>query len=158
MLKILSIYPTDPAMIEASTASILLRRLSSVLFDLPPDLLSIDTICHIRRSKVYVEDTLPVLAVLYSTEFLTYIATDPNPTSSSKQHEYDNEELSSFNKKKRKHRNTASFKFDTSPFQKLGAKIPFSYAEAVQMAWDISDELKRILQVCQSLLQFQIYS
>ena len=160
MLKILSIYPTDPALVEASTASVLLQRLSSVLFALPPGLFSINTIRHIGRSKVYVEDALPVLAVLYSTEFLTYIATDPSPL---EEHEHDNEAFSSFasrNKKqkksKRKHRNTASI--DISPFQKLGVKIPFSYAEAVQMARDISDKLKSLLQVCRRLLQFQIYS
>ena len=158
MLKILSIYPTDPALVEASTASMLLRRLSSVLFALPPHLFSTYTIRHIGRSKVYVEDALPVLAVLYSTEFLTYIAIDPL-----EEHESDNEEFSGFavrNKKqkksKQKHRNTASI--DISPFHKLRAKIPFSYVEAVQMARDISDELKRVLQVCRSLLQFQIYS
>ena len=163
MLKILSIYPTDPALVEASTASILLRRLSSVLFALPLDLFPTDTIRHIGRSKVYVEDALPVLAVLYSTEFLTYIATDPNPTSPSEEPEYDNEEFLGFagrNKKqkklKRKHRNTASI--DISPFHKLGAKIPFSYVEAVQMARDISSKLKRVLEVGERLLQFKIYS
>ena len=159
MLKILSIYPTDPALVEASTASILLRRLSSVLFALPPHIFSTDTIRHIGRSKIYVEDALAVLAVLYSTEFLTYIATDPaNPTSPSEEPEYDNDAVRNNQQKKskQKHRNAASI--DISPFHKLGAKIPFSYVEAVQMARDISNKLKRVLQVCRRLLQFQIYS
>lgn len=160
--RILDTYPTDPALIEASSASILLRRLSSVIFALPPDLFSSDTIRHIGEYKVYVEHTFPALTLLCSTDFSTCITTDYTPASALEDPEYDNEEFSGFfvrNKKqkksKRKNKNTAST-IDLTPFHKLGAKVPLNNAEASQMAHEINDDLKMILKVGRRLPRFHI--
>ncbi|KAF8554534.1 hypothetical protein OG21DRAFT_1462307 [Imleria badia] len=156
--KILDTFPTNPALVEASFASILLRRLSSVLFALPPDLFSTDMIRHIGRYKVYVEDALPVLTLLCTAEFSAYITPDQAPTSPLEEPEYDNEEFSGFlvrNKKqkksKRKNKSTAST-IDMTPFHKLGVKLPSNNAEASEMTRDISDDLKMILKSYLELL------
>ncbi|KAF8439470.1 hypothetical protein L210DRAFT_3480852 [Boletus edulis BED1] len=156
--RILDTYPTDPALVDASSAGILLRRLSSIMFALPPDLFSTDIFRRIGRYKVYVEDVFPVLSLLLSTEFSTCITTDATPTSPLEDPEYNDEEFSGFlvrNKKqkkpKRKIKNNAPA-IDMAPFHKLGSKVPLSNAEASQMARDITDDLKMILKFYLELL------
>ena len=125
--RILDTYPTDPALVEASSTSMLLRRLSPVISTLPPDLLSADTIRRrIERHKVYVEDAMPVLTLSCCTDFSRF---------------------SMGNKKqKRKNKNTTPT-IDMTPFRKLGAKVPSNNVEASQMARKICDDLKMILNV-----------
>jgi len=156
--RILDTYPTDPALIEASSASMLLRRLSSVVFAFPPDLLSTDTIRRrIGRYKVYVEDALPVLALSCSTDFSTSITVDATPGSVLEVPEYNDEEFSGYSmrnktrmKSKRKNENTAST-IDVALFHKLGVKVPLNNAEASQIASEISDNFKMILKVRRGL-------
>lgn len=162
MHKILDTFPTDPALVGSSFTSILLQRLSSVLFALPPDLLSTDSIRHIGRYKIYVEDALPVLTLLCVADFSACITTDQAPTSPLEDPGYDHEEFSGFlvrNKKqkkpKRKNKTTTSA-INMAPFHQLGAKVPSSNAEASLMAREISGEFKMILKVCPRFSQFQI--
>jgi len=125
--RILDTYPADPALVEASSASMLLRRLSSVTFALPPDLFSTDTIrLRIKRHKVYVEDAMSALTLSRCTDF----------SRSSVRNK----------KQKRKNKNTAST-IDMTPFRKLGVKVPSNNAEASQMTRKICDDLKMILKV-----------
>jgi hypothetical protein len=162
--RILDTYPTDLALVEASSASMLLRRLSSVIFALPPPLFSTDAIHHIGRYKVYVEHAFPALALLSSTDFSTCITTDSTSATALEDPEPDNEEFSGFfvrNKKqkkaKRKNKNTAStIQVDVTPFHKLGAKVPLNDAEASQMARETRDDLKMILKVRRRLPRVQI--
>ena len=156
--KVLGDYPTNPALVVSSFTSSLLRRLASVLFALPPDLFSAETVRHIGRYKVYVEDALPVLILLCSADFSTCNAIDPSLPSAIEDPQYDNEEFSGFlvrNKKQKKlRRKTKStpFVIDVKPFNKLGAKVPLNNSEASQMACEIRDDLKMILKVCPRLL------
>ncbi|KAI9567009.1 hypothetical protein HD554DRAFT_2039900 [Boletus coccyginus] len=129
--RILDTYPTDPALVEASSASMLLRRLSSVIFALPPDLLSTDTIRRIERHKVYVEGAMPVLTLSCSTDFSRF---------------------SMGNKKqKRKNKNTTPT-IDMTPFRKFGATVPSNNAVASQISRKISGDLKMILKFYLELL------
>ena len=164
VLRIMDIYPTDPALAEGSFASALLQRLSSVTFSLPPDLFSSDTVRQIGRHKIYVEDALPVLALLCSSDFSSCTTTDPTPTSALGDPEYDNEEHSGFfvrhkkqNKIRRKNKNNAPG-VDTTPLHKLGVKVPSSNPEAFRVAREITGNLKLILKVRQKLPRFQICS
>ncbi|KAI9462689.1 hypothetical protein HD554DRAFT_2288449 [Boletus coccyginus] len=144
--RILDTYPTDPALVEASPASMLLRRLSSVIFALPPDLLSTDTVRRrIGRYKVYVEDALPVLTVSCFTDFSTSITADGTPANANDVRNKRQKES------KRKHKNTAST-IDVAPFHRLGVKVPLNDAEASQIASKISDNLKMILKFYLDLL------
>ena len=148
--RILDTYPADPALVEASSVSMLLRRLSSVIFALPPDLFPTDTICrHIGRHKVYVEDAFPVLTLLCSTSITAAsFLEDPG---------YNDQEFSGYsarnrkqNKSKWKNKNTASA-IDVAPFHKLRVKVPLNSAEGSRIASEISDNLKMILKVRRSL-------
>lgn len=168
MRGILDTYPANPALVEASFARVLLQRLSSVTFALPPGLFPSDTIRRIGRYKVYVEDALPVLNLLWSTEFSTCNTTNTNPTCALENPEYngddddddDDEYSGSFvrNKKqkrsKRKARNAPTI--DLKPFRKLGVNIPLNDRDALQMARDITDNLKMILKVRRSLVRFRV--
>jgi hypothetical protein len=162
--RILDTYPTDPAFVEASSASILLRRLSSVIFALPPSLFSTGAVHHIGRYKVYVEHAFPALALLCSTDFSTCITTDSTPASALEDPEDDNEEFSGFlvrNKKQKKSKwknknTTSTIQVDVTPLHSLGVKVPLNNAEASQMARETSDYLKMILKVRRSLPRFQI--
>jgi len=150
--RILDTYPTNPALVEASFASMLLRRLSSVIFALPPGVLSTDTIRpRIRRYKVYVEDALPVLTLSCFTDFSTSITADGTLAN------VNDVEFSGYSvhnkvqrKSKQKNKNTASTT-DVAPFHKLGVKVPSNDAEASQIASEISHNLKMILKVRRSL-------
>ena len=155
--RILDTYPTDPALVEASFASTLLRRLSSIIFASPPDILSADTIRRIERHKVYVEDALPVLTLSCSTDFSTSITVDGTPASALEEPEYNDEEFSGFsvrNKKQKEseqdNKNTPST-IDMAPFYKLGVKVPLNNAEASRVSREISHNLKIILKVRRSL-------
>ena len=129
----------------------LLQRVSSVLFALPADLFSTHTVRQIGQNKIYVEDALPVLTLLCSTDFSTCITTDATPATTLEDLEYDDHEFSGFSirkkQKKSKRKNTQTI--SPSPFHKLGADLPSSHAEASKMAREISDNLKMILKVCQ---------
>ena len=159
MHKILGDYPTDPALVVASSASTLLRRLASVLFALPPDLFSTETVHHIGRYKVYVEDAFPVLILLCSVDFSACNAIDPGPPSAIEDPQYD-EEFSGFlvrNKKQKKPRRktkSTACVIDATSFNKLGTKVPLNNSEASQMACEMRDDLKMILKVCPRLLPF----
>ncbi|KAF8139771.1 hypothetical protein EV363DRAFT_1497668, partial [Boletus edulis] len=152
--RILDTYPTDPALVDASSAGILLRRLSSIMFALPPDSFSTNIFRYIGRYKVYVEDAFPVLPLLLSTEFSTCIT----PTSPLEDPEYDDEEFSGFlvrYKKQKKPKRKIKYNapaIDMAPFHKLGSKVPLSNAEASQMARDVTDDLKMILKFYLELL------
>lgn len=162
MYKILDTYPTDPALVKVSYGTILLQRLSSFIFALPPDLFPTHTIRQIGEYKVYVQDALPVLTLLCSTEFLTGITTDATLTSALESPEYDNEEFSGFfvrNKKQKKSRRKNKDNaptIDMTPFYKLGAKVPLNNAEASQMAREITDDIKMIFKVRRRLPWFPI--
>ncbi|KAI9462690.1 hypothetical protein HD554DRAFT_2175805 [Boletus coccyginus] len=156
--NILNTYPTDPALVEGSSASMLLRRLSSVIFALPPDLFSTDIIRHVGEYKVYVEDALPVLILSCSTDFSTSITADATPPNTFEEPEYDDEEFSGLlvrskkqKKPKRKKKNTTAT-VDVAPFHKLGVGVPLDNANASQIAREISDDLKMILKFCLELL------
>ncbi|KAI9567008.1 P-loop containing nucleoside triphosphate hydrolase protein [Boletus coccyginus] len=130
--RILDAYPTDPALVDASSASSLLRRLSSVIFALPPDLFSTDTIRRrIEQHKVYVEDAMPVLTLSCSTDFSRF---------------------SMGNKKQKRKNNNITPTIDTTPFRKLRAKVPSNNAEASQISRKISGDLKMILKFYLELL------
>ncbi|KAG8220598.1 hypothetical protein J3R82DRAFT_2824 [Butyriboletus roseoflavus] len=158
VLRILDTYPTDPALVEASFASILLQRLSSVIFALPPDLFSSDTIRHVGRHKKYVEDALQVLTLLCSTDFSTCITTDATPTSTIEDPKYDDDKHSGFfmrNKKqkksRRKNKNSAP-SVDMTPLHRLGAKVPLNNPEAIEVACEITNNLKMSLKFYLELL------
>ena len=123
-------FPTDPALIETSYASILLRKLSSVISALPPDLFSTETICQIGRYKVYVEDALADLTVLCCTDFPAAILVH-------------NDEL----RQLREGINDNTPAIDATLFLKLGTKLPLNNTEASQLARNMTDNLKMILKV-----------
>ena len=160
MRKILGDYPTDPALVVASSAGSLLRRLASALFALPPDLFSTETMRHVGRYKVYVEDAFPVLILLCSADFSTCNAVDPSPPSAIEGPQYDDEEILGClvrNKKQKKPRRKTKSTIcviDATPFNKLGSKVPLNNSEASQMACEIRDDLKMILKVCPRFLPF----
>jgi len=150
--RILDTHPTDPALVEASSASMLLRRLSSVISALPPGVLSTDTIRRrIGRYKVYVEDALSVLTLSCFTDFSTSVTADGTLANAN---DVEFSGYSARNKKqkkpKRKNKNTAPT-IDVAPFHKLGVKVPLNNAEASQIASEISHNLKMILKVRRSL-------
>ena len=117
-------FPTDPALIGTSCASILLRKLSSIISALPPDLFSTETICQIGRYKVYVEDALHVLTVLCCTDLAH------------------NDKLET-----RQGINDNAPAIDATPFLKLGIKLPLNDTEASQLARKVTDNLKMTLKV-----------
>ncbi|KAI9566690.1 hypothetical protein HD554DRAFT_2315329 [Boletus coccyginus] len=141
--RIMDTYPTDPALVGASSASMLLRRLSSVIFASPPDLLSTDIRRRIERHKIYVEDALPVLALSCSTDFSTSITAPASVLE-----EYNDEGFSGYSMR---NKNTASA-IDVAPFHKLAVKVPLNNEEASKIASEISDNLKMILKVYLELL------
>ena len=143
--RILSDYPTDPALVVASSASTLLRRLASVFFALPPELFSTETIRHIGRYKAYVEDSFPVLTLLCSADFSTSNVVVEDS-------QYDGEKRNKKEKKPRRKTKSTTCVIDAVPFNKLGTKVPLNNFEASQMACKIGDELKMILKVCPRLL------
>ncbi|KAI9566710.1 hypothetical protein HD554DRAFT_2040083 [Boletus coccyginus] len=143
--RIMDTYPTDPVLVEASSASMLLRRLSSIIFAFPPDLLSADIRRRIERHKIYVEDALPVLALSCSTDFSTSITA---PASVLEVPEYNDEGFSGYSMR---NKNTASA-IDVAPFHKLAVKVPLNNEEASKIASEISDNLKMILKVYLELL------
>ena len=149
MCGILDTFPTDPVLVKTSYTSALLQRLSSAIFAMPPDLLSTP---QVGEYKVYVEDALPVLSVLCSTDFSTVVTTDATFACAMEEPEYDNEEFSGFfvrnrkQKKSRRKKDNATT-IDPTPFHKLGAMVPLSNVEASKMAGEIADDLKMILTV-----------
>ena len=156
--RILDTYPADPALVEGSSASMLLRRLSSVIFALPPDIFPTDTIRHAGQYKVYVENALPVLTLSCSTDFSTSITADATLAIAFEDPEYNDEEFlggyvvrnKKQKKSKRKNKNAAPI-IDVAPFHKLEVKVPLDNTEASQIASEISDDLKMILKVRRSL-------
>lgn len=159
--RILEDFPTDPALIKTSSAIIFLQQLSSVVFAFPPDLFSTDTARQIGQYKVYVEDALPVLTVLCSTDFSTVVTTDATSTSALQDPEGDDEEFlgpAVRNKKQQKSRgkNKDNTTIDPTPFQKLDAEVPLNNSEASQLICKTADNLKTILKVRSRLSCFPI--
>ncbi|KAF9224470.1 hypothetical protein BS17DRAFT_766503 [Gyrodon lividus] len=159
VVRILNAYPSEPALIQSSFTSALLLRLSSVIFALPPDLFSIDTLRDIGRFKVYVEDALPVLYLLCSSHFTNCVAADPNPRAVVvDEPDYDNEVVPKFSgrskkqKKPRRKNIECGPSIDVAPFHKFGEKVPSSPESVAQMARDIADELKMVLRFYLDLL------
>ncbi|KAF9219473.1 hypothetical protein BS17DRAFT_760990 [Gyrodon lividus] len=157
IVRILNAFPFEPTLIKSSFASVLLLRLSSVLFALPPDLFSTDTLRDIGRFKIYVEDALPVLSSLCSD--FNYVTEEPDVrVVDDDEPGYDDEVVSGFfvrRKKQKKLRcknRECRTKIDAAPFHRLGAKVPSSAESAAQMARDIADDLKMILQFYLDLL------
>lgn len=153
MHKIVNSYLAAPAQVEPSCASTILRRLSSFLFSLPPGFFPTDTSRSIGRYKLYVDNALLVVDLLCSSELLTRIITDATPTSPLEVPDYDDDDdlchLPQRQKKmKRKNRNNAP-SVDTTPFHRLGVKVPSSNAEADETAHKIANNLKMILKVRQ---------
>ncbi|KAF9229832.1 hypothetical protein BS17DRAFT_744362 [Gyrodon lividus] len=159
VVRIMDAYPFEPALIQSSLASALLRQLSSVLFALPPDLFSTDTLRDIGRLKVYVEDALPVLSCLCSSDFINYVTAVPDPRAAViEEPDCDDDELSGFfvcgKKQKKQRRKNIGCRptIDLTPFHKFGATVPSSAESAVQMAREITEKLKKALQFYLDLL------
>ncbi|KIJ21330.1 hypothetical protein PAXINDRAFT_164864 [Paxillus involutus ATCC 200175] len=159
LVKILHAHPFEPALVQCSFTSVLLLRLSSTLFTLPPDLFSTDTLRDIGHFKVYVEDALPVLSLLCSSDFTNCVTALPDPCTVVQELEYDDEELPAGffvrGKKQKKPRHKDKECGPTivvTPFHKLGAKVPSSAESAAQMAHEITDKLQTALQFCLDLL------
>ena len=150
--RIIDTYPTNPALVEASYTSTLLQRLSSVVFALPPNLFSTHTVRQIGQYKIYVEDALPVLTLLCSTDFSTCVTVDATPEIAVEDPQLDDDEFSGFavrrkQKKFKRKKKDITPTIDMTPFHKLGAKVPSDHAQASIMACEISDDLKMILKV-----------
>ncbi|KAF8837940.1 hypothetical protein BDN67DRAFT_908328 [Paxillus ammoniavirescens] len=153
LVKILHAYPFEPALVQCSFTSVLLLRLSSTLFTLPPDLFSTDTLRDIGHFKVYVEDALPVLSLLCSSDFTNCVTALPDPCTVVQELECDGEELPAGffvrGKKQKKPRRKNKERGPTivvMPFHKLGTKVPSSTESAAQMAREITDKLQTALQ------------
>ncbi|KAF8838026.1 hypothetical protein BDN67DRAFT_972122 [Paxillus ammoniavirescens] len=157
VVRILNAFPFKPALVQTTFASTLLLRLSSVLFALPPDLFSNDTLREIGRSKVYVEDALPVLSLLCSSDFTNCATAGPDTHEVAlDKPEYD-DDIAFFvrvkkQKKQRRKNKECGPTIDAAPFHKLGAKVPSSTESAAQMARDIADDLKLVLEFYLDLL------
>ncbi|KAF9230372.1 hypothetical protein BU15DRAFT_69249, partial [Melanogaster broomeanus] len=152
--RILHAYPSNPALIYNSSASALLVHLSSVLFALPPHLFSTDVLRDIGQYKVYIDNAIPVLSLLLSSDFATPV-TGPHALVA----EDDEEEVSRFfvsgkkqNKYRRKNKNEHGPVIDVAPFHRLQEQVPSSAEAATQMASRIADNLKVILQYYLDLL------
>ncbi|KAF9230168.1 hypothetical protein BU15DRAFT_69429, partial [Melanogaster broomeanus] len=153
--KIMHTYPSNPALIYNSSASALLVHLSSVLFALPPHLFSTDVLRNIGQYKVYVENSMPVLSLLLSSDFTPPVTDHPHELVA----EDDEEEVSRFfisgkkqNKYRRKNKNERGPGIDVGPFHKLQEQVPSSAEAATQMASRIADNLKVMLQYYLDLL------
>ncbi|KAF9231324.1 hypothetical protein BU15DRAFT_82545 [Melanogaster broomeanus] len=152
--RILDAYPSNPALIHNSSANALLVHLSDVLFTLPPHLFSTDVLRDIGQYKVYIENAMPALSLLLSSDFAT-----PDTGPHALVAEDDEEEVSRFfvsgkkhNKYRRKNKNERGLVIDVAPFRKLQEQVPSSAEAAAQMAIRIADKLKVILQYYLDLL------
>ncbi|KAI6165390.1 hypothetical protein EDD17DRAFT_225914 [Pisolithus thermaeus] len=140
--RIVSAFPSDPALIPESFASDLLFGISHTLFSIPPDLLSTDLSRNIGESRRYVDNVLPVLAMLCRTDFtIESPAADSDP-------ELVDEDLPFFKQKVKRQRRKVKREASTvnpAPFHKLGVPVPATNEEAQRMAKELAGELKSVL-------------
>ncbi|KIJ60100.1 hypothetical protein HYDPIDRAFT_32524 [Hydnomerulius pinastri MD-312] len=142
--QILGSCASEPALVPASIASVLLLQISQVLVSLPPDLCPFEMAREIGQGKIFAEDALPVLALLASSDFNHYATV---------------EAFRGFFVQKAKKKNDLRRKNKQSPaidaahFYRPGFSVPSSAEAASQMSLEISEKLKDILQFYLELLQ-----
>ncbi|KAI6021001.1 hypothetical protein BKA83DRAFT_14200 [Pisolithus microcarpus] len=140
--RIISAFPSDPALIHESFASDLLFGISHTLFSIPPDLLSNDLSRNIGESRQYVDNVLPILAMLCRADFTKESsAADSDP-------ELVDEDIPFFKQRVKRQRRKVKREappVNPAPFHKLGVPVPATNEEAQRMAKEFAAELKSVL-------------
>ncbi|KAG6332615.1 hypothetical protein ID866_6474 [Astraeus odoratus] len=149
--RISAAFPNKPALILESFETALLLQLSHVLFSVPPHLLSTDVSRTIGQYRQHVEQVLPVLAALCTSDFTIQSVDDKHSLDDNITDEY----IPFLKQKAKKQRRKAKQVIpavDATPFHKFGVHVPASNEEAAQMANEIGDGLKQILHYFLTLL------
>ncbi|KIO07314.1 hypothetical protein M404DRAFT_406648 [Pisolithus tinctorius Marx 270] len=142
--RIFTAFPSEPALVPQSFASELLIEISHTLFSIPPDLLSADLSRNIGQSRQYVDNVLPVLTILYRTDFTTQnTAADDDP-------QFVDEDIDIPFLKQKVKRQRRKVKREVpavnpAPFHELGVPVPVTNEEARRMADEFVEELKSVL-------------
>lgn len=140
--RIISAFPSDPALIHESFASDLLFGISHTLFSIPPDLLSNDLSRNIGESRQYVDNVLPILAMLCCADFTKESsAADSDP-------DLVDEDIPFFKQRVKRQRRKVKREappVNPAPFHKLGVPVPTTNEEAQRMAKEFAAELKSVL-------------
>ncbi|KAI6140538.1 hypothetical protein BKA82DRAFT_4212657 [Pisolithus tinctorius] len=140
--RIFSAFPKEPALIPQSFVKDLLFKISHTLFSIPPALLSTDLSKNIGQFRQYVDNVLPVLAMLCCADFAS-------ETSITEEHaELVDEDIPFFKQKVKKQRRRvkqAAAAVDPALFFKLGVPVPTTNEAARRMATDIAEKLKLVL-------------
>ncbi|KAI6153131.1 hypothetical protein BKA82DRAFT_4349614 [Pisolithus tinctorius] len=149
--RIFTAFPSEPALVPQSFASELLIEISHTLFSIPPDLLSADLSRNIGQSRQYVDNVLPVLTILYRTDFTTQnTAADDDP-------QFVDEDIDIPFLKQKVKRQRRKVKREVpavnpAPFHELGVPVPVTNEEARRMADEFVEELKSVLHFYLSAL------
>ncbi|KAI5997877.1 hypothetical protein F5J12DRAFT_895738 [Pisolithus orientalis] len=139
--RIFSAFPKEPALIPQSFVKDLLFKISHTLFSIPPDLLSTDLSKNIGQFRQYVDNVLPVLAMLCCADFAS-------ETSVTEEHAELIDDIPFFKQKVKKQRRRVkqtAAAVDPALFFKLGVPVPTTNEAARRMANDIAERLKLVL-------------
>ncbi|KIN94541.1 hypothetical protein M404DRAFT_380130 [Pisolithus tinctorius Marx 270] len=137
--RIFSAFPKEPALIPQSFVKDLLLKISHTLFSIPPDLLSTDLSKNIGQFRQYVDNVLPVLAMLCCADFASETSITEGRAESVDE---DIPFLKQKVKKQRRKVKQAAAAVDPALFFKLGVPVPTTNETARRMANDIVEKLK----------------
>ncbi|KAI6165391.1 hypothetical protein EDD17DRAFT_226022 [Pisolithus thermaeus] len=141
--RILSAFPSEPALILKSFVTDLLYKISHTLFSIPPDLLSADLSKNIGQFRQYVDSVLPVLAILCCTDFTS----EASP--SEEYSELVDGDIPFFKQKVKRQRRKVkqgTTAVNSALFFKLEVPMPTTNEEARRMANEITGKLRSVLQ------------
>ncbi|KIN94542.1 hypothetical protein M404DRAFT_380086 [Pisolithus tinctorius Marx 270] len=137
--RIFSAFPKEPALIPQSFVKDLLFKISHTLFSIPPDLLTTDLSKNIGQFRQYVDNVLPVLAMLCCADFASETSITEGRA------ELVDEDIPFYKQKVKKQRRKvkqAAAAVDPALFFKLGVPVPTTNEGARRMANDIAEKLK----------------
>ncbi|KAI6094146.1 hypothetical protein F5141DRAFT_1070431, partial [Pisolithus sp. B1] len=141
--RILSAFPSEPALILKSFVTDLLYKISHTLFSIPPDLLSADLSKNIGQFRQYVDNVLPVLAILCCTDFTS----EASPFE--EYSELVDGDIPFFKQKVKRRRRKVkqgTTAVNSALFFKLEVPMPTTNEEARRMANEITGKLRSVLQ------------
>ncbi|KAI6020999.1 hypothetical protein BKA83DRAFT_178181 [Pisolithus microcarpus] len=141
--RIFSAFPNEPAFILESFVTDLLYKISHTLFSIPPDLLSADLSKNIGQFRQYVDNVLPVLAILCYTDFTSEASP---PEEHSELVDGDIPFLKQKVKRQRRKVKQGTTIANSALFFKLEVPMPATNEEARKMANEITGKLRSVLQ------------
>ncbi|KAI6022557.1 hypothetical protein EDC04DRAFT_2936725 [Pisolithus marmoratus] len=139
--RIFSAFPSEPVLILQSFVTDLLFEISHTLFSIPPDLLSTDLSKNIGQFRQYVDNVLPVLAILCRADFTSEIsAAEEYPEVVDEDIPFLRQKI----KRQRRKFKQESPAVNPAMFSKLEVPVPVTNEEARQMANEIAEKLKSV--------------